>query len=194
MRTQLKRNVDVVFEFRKTLTPETDRGCALMAAAYLDSQIEELLRKLFVDKPEVADELLGLSKPLGSFSARIDLAFLLGKIGEKEMRDLHLIRKIRNDFGHNPSPITFEHPPIASRCRELLHTLHKQAARPRAHFTSAVFAMLARIHAVTDETLQPSITADNPLPEATKQALRDSAKSSIIKIFGESAAKELDEF
>ena len=66
-----------VFEFRKTLTPETDRGCALMAAAYLDDRLGALLRAVFVDS-DIAGELLEQSKPLGTFSSRIDAVFLLG--------------------------------------------------------------------------------------------------------------------
>ena len=33
-----------VFEFRRSLTPETDRGCALMAAAYLDAETRGTLK------------------------------------------------------------------------------------------------------------------------------------------------------
>ena len=106
------QNYDQIVAFRRTLTPESDRGCALIAAAYVDAQLETLLRSYFVDDSKCVDELLANSKPLGTFSARIDLTYALGLLPADIYRDLHLIRKIRNDFGHNPAPITFEEPAI----------------------------------------------------------------------------------
>ncbi len=50
-----------VLLFRATLDDETDRGCALMAAAYLDSQLEELLRKTFVDDLKVIKRIFNAS-------------------------------------------------------------------------------------------------------------------------------------
>src|SRR5215471_683584 len=107
-----KKITDDVLRFRETLDAETDRGCALMAAAYLASLLEKLIRASLIGDIKKADELLGVSKPLGSFSSRIDLAHLLGHIGKSEHRDLQLIRKIRNDFGHTSNPLDFSHPPI----------------------------------------------------------------------------------
>ena len=111
---------DEVMEFRSSLTPETDRGCALMAAAFLDSELELLLRAFVVKNKKVEDEMFGQSKPIGAFSSRIDLAYLLGLISADTRRDLHLIRKIRNDFGHVHRPISFEDQAIVNRCHELI--------------------------------------------------------------------------
>jgi hypothetical protein len=38
--------IDEVLEFRSSLTGETDRGCALTAAAYLGDELEKLLGEL----------------------------------------------------------------------------------------------------------------------------------------------------
>ena len=128
--------------FRQTLDRETDRGGALMAAAYLDTKlVEELLRKCFVNESETADDLLGQNKPLGTFSSRIDLAYLLGHLGKDIRRDLHLARRIRNDFAHVVDLIDFTHPPIAARCRELRYSLVELGAPPRQCFTNAVFGI-----------------------------------------------------
>src|SRR5579859_4992858 len=97
-----------VMEFRHWLTPETDRGCALMAAAYLDDQLSELLLSRFVDDTKLKSELFGASQALGSFSSRIDFAYALGMIGPTARKELHIIRKIRNLFGHEPRPISFD--------------------------------------------------------------------------------------
>jgi hypothetical protein len=81
-------DLDAAIEFRATLNSETDRGCALMAAAYLDDRLVDLLKSHFVDDDNRADELLGQSKPLGTFFSRIDLAYLPGLVSPDEHRAL----------------------------------------------------------------------------------------------------------
>src|SRR5438876_8972547 len=89
-----------VFEFRQSLSDESDRGCALMAAAYLDAELDRLLRKYCVNNPNVQNDIFGSSRPLGTFSSRIDMCYLLGLLGPNAHRDLHLIRRVRNEFAH----------------------------------------------------------------------------------------------
>ena len=153
-------NYNKVKDFRHTLTTESDRGCALMAAAYLDSQLEILLRLCFVENLKVADNMVDQSKPLGTFSARIDVLYLLGKIGPSAHHDLHLIRKIRNDFGHNPTPIGFEHGPIAARCRELAHCVHQVCYPGRHEFTATTMTVLAIIHSAIKYEQHPAEEVD----------------------------------
>lgn len=131
-----------------------------MAAAYLDSQLEELLRLSFVKNDTVANEMMGRSKPLASFSARIDMSYLLGLITAQAHRDLHLIRKIRNDFGHEAKPLQFSSAAVGARCKELFHTWHKQNVPPRSKFTSAVLGVLAVIHAACHHTKRPTSPPD----------------------------------
>jgi DNA-binding MltR family transcriptional regulator len=142
----MSNKFDEVFEFRQSLTNETDRGCALMAASYLEAELEKLLRKFLVDNDKIKDELFGHSHPLGSFSAKIDIAYLLGLIGPKIQRDLHLIRKIRNDFGHVAAPISFTDQAMSSRCRELHHDALGSDNLPRRKFTRVVLGVLAVVH------------------------------------------------
>jgi hypothetical protein len=70
---------------------------------------------------------------------------LLGFVGAKAHRDLHLIRKIRNDFGHVPTPIDFNDQSISARCRELYHALDTSIP-PRKKFTRVVLGVLAVLH------------------------------------------------
>src|SRR5262245_33803219 len=107
--------LEEVSEFRSSLTPETDRGCALMAAAYLSNQLVRLLRATLVEDEDVIDELFRHLGPLGSFSGCIEMCYALGLLPSEVRRDLHLIRKIRNDFGHVARTLTFEDPGIANR-------------------------------------------------------------------------------
>jgi DNA-binding MltR family transcriptional regulator len=181
----LKERFSEVWEFRETLSPETDRGCALMAAAYLDSQLEELLDSSFVQDDNAVKEMLGQSKPLGTFSSRIDMSYLLGQISEHVRRDLHLIRKIRNDFGHNPKPITFSSPTIANRCRELYHTFFDEAASPRQLFTSTVLGVLASIHVASHKAKRPAITTNLDIPSDEKKEFQAEGLAIVAKLIKE---------
>ncbi len=165
------QHVDEVFEFRHFLDAETDRGCALMAAAYLADQLEVLLRRTFVDDKDVNDELLRPLGPLGSFSGRIEICYALGLLPNQTRRDLHLIRKIRNDFGHVAKVLTFAEPAISARCGELRHSVYEAEARPRAKFTNAVLGVCGAIRNAIKAASQPDVPGDYDMQEVKRGVL-----------------------
>jgi DNA-binding MltR family transcriptional regulator len=59
-----------------------------------------MLAKFRRDAPTEA-KLFRPSGPLGSFSVKIDLAFLLGMIGPEARDDLVILKDIRNRFAHD---------------------------------------------------------------------------------------------
>ncbi len=97
---------------------ESDRAVGVLAPAYLDALLEDLLRDFFIEGKS-ADVLLRPDGPLGTFSSKIDAAHALGFINDDTQRDLNLIRKIRNDFAHQVDLHSFEDDPIKNRCAEL---------------------------------------------------------------------------
>lgn len=103
---------------------ESDRAVALLAAAFLDTQLGEALREVFVDSP-VVNALLEDRGPLTTLAARIDALFCMGFMSEEFRRDMHLVRKIRNDFAHHPDVIDFNTDAIKDRCNALLPVLRK---------------------------------------------------------------------
>jgi len=135
-------------KFQDALLAETDRGCALLAIAFLDEELRKLLVDSMAKDRKVVDDLLSSTGPIGSLSSRIDLSYALGRISVSLRKDLHLLRKIRNDFGHSPDPITFSIPAIASRCRELRHVDASNVTLPREMFVSCVIGALGAIHGV----------------------------------------------
>jgi DNA-binding MltR family transcriptional regulator len=181
----LKKRFPEVWEFRETLSDETDRGCALMAAAYLDAQLEELIQHSFINDETASNEMLGQSKPLGTFSSRIDMSYLLGHISGQVRRDLHIIRKIRNDFGHNPKPIGFSSSKLANQCRELYHTFFDRSASPRKLFTSTVLGVLASIHVALEKARRPAVVADVDLPSDKKKQFQAQGLAIITKVIRE---------
>lgn len=96
---------------------ESDRACAVLGAALLDSRLESLYDRRLRNSKE---ELLSSNGPLGAFSARIRLASALAWIAEEVVFDLHQIRSIRNEFAHNfDHELSFSDQSIADKCRTL---------------------------------------------------------------------------
>lgn len=141
-------NLDKIIRFRQTLNAETDRGVALVCAAYLSEELRTLLENSFVDEPHAIEKLFEGTGPLATFSSRIELAFAIGVLPAESHRALHLIRRVRNDFAHEYSERTFGDPDISGRCRELVPLNPFLEERdPRKLFIRAVLAVLAEIHA-----------------------------------------------
>ena len=89
-------------DFRNELKKETPRGAVIISGVVLDQMLGKTLEKFLTDHKDVKKLLYGgVSAPLGSFSARILMAFGLRLIDEKEYARLEIIRKIRNHFAHN---------------------------------------------------------------------------------------------
>lgn len=96
-----KRRLRAFKTFSKSLRSETDRACAVLAVSLLDSMLEKLLRKKMITI--AGNELFQAQGPLSSFSAKIDFSFAFGLIAKDEYDELHLLRRIRNQFAHTPN-------------------------------------------------------------------------------------------
>jgi len=108
--------------FFSELLGESQRACAIVGAAILDSQLEDLLRSYLVDDGEELNNLLQSSHdlaPLRDFGSRITAAYLLGAIDKIAMRDLRVIKEIRNRFGHRPTGLDFNDEQIRKKVESL---------------------------------------------------------------------------
>ena len=94
---------EAVFRLQAELKGESPRGIVLVSAAMLEEALRELLVAFLVPNASASDTLFdGPMAPFGSFSAKIDAAYRLGLVSDKFCRDLHVIRRIRNDVAHQP--------------------------------------------------------------------------------------------
>ena len=109
------------------------------------------------------------------------MAYLLGLIGPAARRNLHLIRKIRNAFGHNPSPINFSDPAIASRCRELSHSHLEANATPRSRYTNSVLGIAAVIHVECHIVEHMKLANDAYLPNDEMKAQSRQLASAVAE-------------
>lgn len=118
-------------EMYQMLCQETDRGLVIVASAYLEDALEELLRaKLELEcqtpKPNEKTKLLNTllkspESPILNFSIRTKLAWALGLIDEKQKNVLDKFRELRNKFAHlrAPKEVTVAHvKPMIEKCGE----------------------------------------------------------------------------
>jgi hypothetical protein len=143
------------------LGKETDRGCALVAGSYLDAELKKLLKANLVEDKPTFEKLFAQDRPLGSFSARIDCSYLIGLIPRTARQDLHLIRKIRNNFAHELWNLSFDSPSIRSRCAQLrYHPAQIKGLTARRRFMGVIPALAGGIHVALLRSNKPQISPE----------------------------------
>jgi mannitol operon repressor len=106
-------------KFLASFNKESDRGAALVAASMLDDRLEQILNAFLIESSAAKDLISGFNAPLGTFSSRASATAALGLIQENEFKEITLIRKIRNEFGHGWESLTFESENVAVHARKL---------------------------------------------------------------------------
>jgi DNA-binding MltR family transcriptional regulator len=143
---ETKKSAPETEELRKSIarfTKQGDRGTALVAAAWLDDALEVRIRAAFRSDKGTADDVFRPDGPLGSFAARIKIAYLLDLIEPLARRDLDLVRRIRNDFAHARSDLYFKTPRIKDRCKQLHGTKAAQLGGLTARTPKQMFIVAA---------------------------------------------------
>ena len=97
-----------VAALRKELEGTSDRAALIVAGAFLDDVLRELLCEFLIKGTEDHRELFEGTGALATFSAKIEMSFRLGLISEGEHRTLTAIRKVRNEFAHILGEMSFQ--------------------------------------------------------------------------------------
>jgi hypothetical protein len=92
-----------------------DRAAAIIACGYLERSLERAVRSKLRDDKRLLDKFFRGMGPLATFSAKIDMGFLLDLYDEDYLKCLHSIREVRNLFSHDPSPMDFSTSEINKR-------------------------------------------------------------------------------
>ncbi|MGN7354426.1 hypothetical protein ACTHPJ_24085 [Paenibacillus amylolyticus] len=149
------------FAFSSELHKESDRGCVLLATAYLDECLKQLLEANTVDDKGVFENLSSGTGGLATFSSRIDLSYLLGLISPETRRHLTIIRKIRNEFAHTMEFISLETESVANRCRCLrTDDFYNVPDKARETFIRASFGIAGSISGATNSSKKPKAASD----------------------------------
>jgi mannitol operon repressor len=143
-------------EFFDSIKGESDRGCVLVGASFLDEALELLLRSRMSTNPAVIkksiDPLFSSGHgPLASFWAKTELCQALGLIEDWEYEDLMRIRKLRNLFAHSHGSAAFSDPQVTAITSSFSRFgatsfLGVTIADPRKSFVMAASWIAGRLH------------------------------------------------
>ena len=97
---------DYTHAFRE-IKKQRDRGAGIIATAILQDHLLAAIKTRLSPHADVEGKMFKSGRPLGDFSAQIDLGFLFDLYPEFVREQLHIIRLIRNDFAHNTEPVSF---------------------------------------------------------------------------------------
>jgi hypothetical protein len=109
------------------LLTESETAQVLIFYSYLDDAIERLMRLHMhdVSSETARDAVFGFNSPLGSFGARVAMAFHLGWITSKHKVRLTAFRKVRNEFAHRAFKTSIGDPLVASQLKLIDYDIEK---------------------------------------------------------------------
>lgn len=154
-----------VISFRTSIIDETDRGAVLMSAAFLDDKLKELIEKRLVQDKKISRRAFDFNGPLGTFSSRIDFAYLIGVLPKNAQKDLHTIRAIRNQFAHHAAPLCYDEEKVKALCDRLVFHGVKDAASGGSKFRRSVMGLLTFITLAFEETKHIDAVPDYEIPD-----------------------------
>lgn len=93
--------VDELNSLLESLHEHDERSLILNLAAFAEDTLERLLLNYLRESKQAKELVAGFNAPLGTFSARIRAAFVLGLMDRDDYLTLDLFRKIRNKFAHS---------------------------------------------------------------------------------------------
>ena len=126
----------------KEIETQTDRGAAIIGSAWVEEELYAAIESFLEKDKNAWERLFRKSGPLSSFSAKIDLARLLGVVSGIVASDLHIIRGVRNEFAHSildkdSAVLSFNTAHIKDKCLALRTVEHEAHRDPRVAFIRA---------------------------------------------------------
>jgi hypothetical protein len=104
----------------QSLATSDDRTVAIIAATIVEVRLREALERAIVRDEAIEKEIFRTTGPLGMFSPKISLAFLMGLISKPAWKNLDIMKNIRNRFAHYIDITDFESQPIREWCGNLV--------------------------------------------------------------------------
>ncbi|RQU70700.1 hypothetical protein DF049_30930 [Burkholderia cenocepacia] len=132
-----------------SLLHESERAAVILAAAYIDSLLERLLKTVLHPCAGGSDSLFDGDRALGTFSAKILISHRLGIIDSDFERAIQTLRRIRNEFAHHVTDASLSTGGHRDRLRELLRWAKRHHAFEKVYKQSR-----SQWDHLTDEHLQ----------------------------------------
>ena len=140
------------------LSAETERGIALVTAAFIDDLLGRLLAAFLIKNEGTEMLLIGFNAPLGTLASKIAACHALGLIDDQERRECVILRKIRNEFAHKVKA-SFLDVKIKDLCSQLPIAEHLKEGSITAlnQFKRASISLIARLMNRPDAVRQKSL-------------------------------------
>ena len=106
-----------------------------MSGCYLNEALYDLLKIVLIPEKSKNDTLFdGPQAPLGTFSAKIEMAYRLQLIDKETKESINLIRKVRNEFAHNLMKCNFSNTKILDYNKKLYSIFKSEMKDGRKKF------------------------------------------------------------
>ena len=96
-------------------------GAAIIAGSLLEDFIAETIKIHLVHEDKAIEKLFTGFGPLATFSAKIEMAYLMGILSKQSRTLARTVKDVWNDFAHNMDPLTFNTQMIKNKCQRLLY-------------------------------------------------------------------------
>jgi DNA-binding MltR family transcriptional regulator len=116
---------DAFGEFMDEFMKESDRACIILASAEMEARFELLFGKFLKANAKLRKDLLSFIGPLGSFGAKVKMAYALGIITKDFYDLLELFRSIRNKIVHKGTAASLAEPDIKELSDRILEHFRK---------------------------------------------------------------------
>ncbi len=162
-------------DWANSLFDGDDHAVIILGVSRLDSMLEQVLRRTFVEDVPAVQKLLKIEGPLGAFSARIDACCAMGDVSPQLAAELHRLRKIRNAAAHTWKPVSLVQQPFRDQVTNL--KLMKQPGFDKLSNTRTAFVhILAQlVYHFEDYAANRKHAKPGP-PSAVDLALMDEAE------------------
>jgi len=115
-----KISADVHRRLQSALEQESPRGMILLSLSWIDHMLERKLAAEFHKGCRKEREaLFRAGGPFHGLSAKINIAYCAGWIGDDLLHDLKILRDIRNDLAHRIEPCSSDATEIRGRLGQL---------------------------------------------------------------------------
>jgi hypothetical protein len=147
--TEEELNINHLQRLYDTFRGESDRGAAIVGAAYPEARLAELI-SAFLTR-EATKSSGDLKWPLDTFGRSVDLAHWMGLTSDDEHHDLKKIGQVRNRFAHKGHDLSFSDPRVVAWCSEL------RLWKPLSEFLDLATARQQFLFTVTELLMQLGI-------------------------------------
>jgi hypothetical protein len=112
-------------EVIRELHGESDRAKVILSSTILEDMLDYCIeRRVVVDASASKFRyIFRFEGPLGTFSSKIEIAYIFGFITRSLARQLHLMREMRNACAHSKFRLSFDAPELADVVKLIFHPI-----------------------------------------------------------------------